>query len=193
VCEDGTSLRDTRLKKGFWRHSVDAMEALECPKFISGEKICLGGPWSTPTTTMKKANNESISDGMYCLSGHTGPFCSQCRPGYGKKNDICDACRNGAERWVDWMYISFALLAVLGLCVVIIRGKMNANPDQGTNPKQKRSRASIVEREQAIAGFTSKVKIVINCAYACAQTITTHASAWPMTPGITSFPSEIVR
>ena len=61
------------------------------------------------------------------------------------------------------MYISIAVFVVVCASVVLIREKMKAIASE---EQRCRRRASIVEREQAITGFTSKVKIVINCAYA---------------------------
>lgn len=147
-CKRGESLRNATLWNGYWRHDVDATEARRCPSYERDidkwhDPICGG------------ANGR-------CRKGHTGPFCTVCSPGYGRSlSHRCEPC--STQEWKDWMYISIAVFVVVCASVVVIREKMKAIASE---EHRCRRRASIVEREQAITGFTSKVKIVINCAYA---------------------------
>ena len=139
-CRDGVSLRDTLLIKGYWRHSLEATTTRKCPAYISGEKICVGGV-------------------LGCRLGHEGPFCSQCAPGYGKKNDLCEPCRTGNKQWLDWLWIGLSISAVVTGCGFILRAKIRSKAQTRDGGSR---RASILERKKAVSAFTSKVKIIIN-------------------------------
>jgi len=150
-CVNGTELSSTLLLPGFYRHSPLEQSARRCPEYISGSKTCIGG---------------GLAGDANCHPAHRGPFCSLCKDGFGKTNDLCKECRQSEKAWLDYLFIGLAGFSTFLVVVVIVRLKHAKGMQlQHNSVKLKANAASGKAKgrdEQSSASLTSKVRIVMN-------------------------------
>jgi hypothetical protein len=142
VCESyGLTLSTLPLKPGHWRTSLTSPDLLECPN-----SYCAGG-----------ATEES-----YCVTGHTGPYCAVCGPGYsGSAAGGCSRC-NERTTLASPIIIGtvFFLLFLWGVSWYLKRVE-NVTEDLLFKMEKARVVDDVVDSAALVTSALSKMKVVL--------------------------------